>query len=95
MYALIENNIVIQKQPNEGANGEWVECPDWVCCGVEVQDGEFLKPSPPSESQERINAKNRAYLASTDWYFIRSMETGVEMPTEILTRRAEARGAIL
>lgn len=31
------------------------------------------------------------YLADTDWYVTRKMETGVEIPLDVLTKRAEAR----
>lgn len=32
-----------------------------------------------------------AYLSNTDWYVTRKMETGVEIPLDVLTKRAEAR----
>ena len=44
---------------------------------------------------EITNADHKAYLKETDWYVIRKTETGVEVPTDILTRRAEARAAII
>ena len=47
------------------------------------------------EAQAAINKTNREYLASTDWYTIRKSETGVEIPSDILTKRAEARAAIV
>ena len=31
------------------------------------------------------------YLASTDWYIVRFMDSGVEVPQEIKDKRAEAR----
>lgn len=34
------------------------------------------------------------YLASTDWYTTRSVDTGVPVPTDVATKRAEARAAI-
>ena len=34
------------------------------------------------------------YLASTDWYITRQAETGVEVPSDILTKRAEARASV-
>lgn len=47
------------------------------------------------EAQAVINKTNKEYLASTDWYTIRKSETGVEIPSDILTKRAEARAAIV
>lgn len=36
----------------------------------------------------------RLLLASTDWMIIRKSETGVEVPQEVLNKRAEARQII-
>lgn len=41
--------------------------------------------------QEKINAECLTYLAETDYYIVRFMETGKEVPQEILDKRAEAR----
>lgn len=37
----------------------------------------------------RNNAKN--YLKETDWYVTRKAETGVDIPVEVLEKRAQAR----
>ena len=34
------------------------------------------------------------YLHSTDWYYARKIETGEEVPEEVVTKRAEARDFI-
>ena len=47
------------------------------------------------ETQAAVNKTNREYLASTDWYSIRKVETGVEVPDDVLTKRAEARAAVI
>ena len=41
------------------------------------------------------NKVARDYLDSTDWYIIRNTETGVVIPTDILTKRQTAREAIV
>jgi hypothetical protein len=41
------------------------------------------------------NHNARQYLSSTDWYITRQAETGVVVPTDILTKRAEARAAVV
>ena len=43
--------------------------------------------------QERMttNAIARKYLADTDWYITRKIETGIAVPAEISALRAEAR----
>lgn len=33
----------------------------------------------------------REYLASTDWYYSRKIDTGEEVPENVATKRAEAR----
>jgi hypothetical protein len=43
---------------------------------------------------KETNTVNRIYLDDTDWYVVREFETGVEVPTEVLTKRAAARLAI-
>jgi hypothetical protein len=52
----------------------------------------LIEDAVPSQAQ--INAEARAYLASTDWYYIRFGETGVPVPQEILDARAAARASI-
>ena len=53
-------------------------------------------PAPTAaEIQAQINAENRAYLASTDWYVTRYAETGTAVPDEIKAARQAARNAIL
>lgn len=44
--------------------------------------------------QEEANREARIYLAETDWYITRNAETGAEIPTEVLIKRAEARAAV-
>jgi len=45
--------------------------------------------------QRKSNKEARDYLASTDWYITRQTETGVVVPTDIVTKRAEARAAVV
>ena len=46
------------------------------------------------QRQEEANREAREYLSETDWYITRNMETGAEVPGEILKKRAEARAAV-
>lgn len=39
--------------------------------------------------QKRLDSEN--YLRNTDWYVIRSLETGKAIPDDILEKRNEAR----
>lgn len=47
------------------------------------------------EAQERINREAREYLAETDWYVVRELDTGVAMPDEVRQKRAEARKSVM
>ena len=47
----------------------------------------------PTQQDEKIRLKYIAinYLNSTDWYTARKIETGKEIPQEVLEKRAQAR----
>ncbi len=73
--------------------------------GVEVAMNEaqiaevlqFLNTLDVSEERSRRYAQSRQlldYLASTDWYVIRALETGVPVPQDVREARARAREAI-
>ena len=47
---------------------------------------ELLAYELDQRKQEALN-----YLASTDWYVTRKLETGVEIPEDVSVKRAEAR----
>jgi len=44
---------------------------------------------------ESMNVVNLEYLNQTDWYVVRSIETGKSIPAEVTTKRAEARASIV
>jgi hypothetical protein len=53
-------------------------------------------PAPTAQQiQMAKNAQAREYLASTDWYVVRKMETGVEIPQDVLDTRSAARAAVV
>ena len=53
---------------------------------------------PPPPSQEEINKnilrQSTTYLNITDWYVIRYIETGKEIPVDVKVKRQNARDAI-
>ena len=56
------------------------------------------QPTPEElEIQNRclININAQDYLASTDWYITRFLETGVVIPTDVTTSREAARESIV
>lgn len=42
-----------------------------------------------------ISKKAEWYLQKTDWYVIRYLETGVEVPADVTAKRAEARTQVI
>lgn len=77
-----------------------------VACAPYVQDGQVFTVAVEPLTQEeldakaqseqlRINAQSKQYLLETDWYVVRYAETGIAIPSDILTKRQEARDAIV
>lgn len=63
---------------------------------VEIRiDEVFAEPLTPEEEakqlQNEINNASLLYLKETDWYITRFAETGIAIPLNIVTARAEAR----
>jgi|TARA_R100000081_G_C4760325_1_gene139477 hypothetical protein len=56
-----------------------------------VKTAEMKAEEANQAEQDAIDTEARAYLASTDWYLVREMETGVPTPQEIKDARQEAR----
>jgi len=56
-----------------------------------VKTTEMKAEETAQAKQEAINKEAKDYLASTDWYLVREMETGVPTPQEIKDARQEAR----
>ena len=57
----------------------------------------FVAVTGETHRIEAVKAANKVhldYLASTDWYTTRSVDEGIPVPTDIATKRAEARAAI-
>jgi hypothetical protein len=58
-------------------------------------DAHLNPPKTADQIQLEINTEARAYLLSTDWYVIRSQETGESIPVEILAERQAARDKVV
>lgn len=83
-----EKHKVESSQP-ELINGSWVINKTLVPLTVDELSAIEL------EKQNVINIESREYLASTDWYVIRQIETGIDVPEDILSAREVARAAIV
>ena len=58
----------------------------------------YTRKSDEQIAQQKANKDSQEsliYLSSTDWYVTRKMETGKEIPVEILEKREEARTKVL
>lgn len=66
-------------------NDEWVED---ALPGLEPEDPAAVKAAA-KQAAERVEAQN--YLASTDWYTARLIETGKPIPEDVSAKRAAAR----
>lgn len=52
---------------------------------------DFLELEKVNKDVEKKVEEAKEYLASTDWYCARKVDTGEEIPTEVVSKRAEAR----
>tara|TARA_R110002153_G_scaffold271374_1_gene438676 strand:- start:5 stop:214 length:210 start_codon:yes stop_codon:yes gene_type:complete len=43
------------------------------------------------QASDWLKESSKQYLTDTDWYVSRKAEAGVEIPSEVLTKRAQAR----
>ena len=95
MYKLIGTTTV--KRLSDGAfipfangNADYEEYKLWLAEG-NVPEPEFTVEELKVSTLNKQIQEAKAYLSDTDWYITRKMETGVEIPLEVLTKRAEAR----
>jgi hypothetical protein len=81
-------------------HAEWTNGPntDLVAADVDSYIAMWTANPPTAEipltAQEIINMDSLAYLSGTDWYVTRFAETGVAIPADVTTARANARAAI-
>ena len=80
--------------PNDPANRHYADVLAWIAEG-NVPAPEFTDAEITANTQAEVNSESLAYLALTDWYITRQAETGVAVPDDVTTTRAEARLAII
>ena len=88
-YLLNENMYV----PKVDGNSEYELIKQWISKG-NIPDPEFTEEELKAQEiakqvQEAIN-----YLAITDWYIVRELDSGVKTPDDVKTKRQEARDII-
>ena len=87
---LVNGNMSV---PNDPANRHCADVLAWIALG-NVPAPQFTDAEIAANAQAETNATSQAYLASTDWYITRNAESGVAVPDDVTTARAEAREAI-
>ena len=68
-------------------SSEW---PDIKSCDQTEKDNHEQE-----QATERVNQESLSYLASTDWYVLRQMDSGEVIPEDVKQLRAEARARIV
>lgn len=63
---------------------------DWT----QMQDAKARAAEADAAAQELAHDEARVYLADTDWYVSRKLETGEEIPADVAKKRAEARALL-
>ena len=79
--------------PNDPANRHCQMVHAWIA-EANTPSPEFTNVEIAANTQAETNATNQAYLDDTDWYAVRAFETGVPIPQDITTARADARASI-
>jgi len=99
-YIFSSNLWAIQWDGSSG-HAEWTDGPNTDIVAADVDQyiamwtANAPEPEPSLTDQEIINDESEAYLKETDWYVSRYAETGVAVPADVTTGRANARAAIV
>jgi hypothetical protein len=94
----MENQGFIEKTDSNGVvsmvNPNYIDAFEGTEIRPEVDLSTIYVPTEEDMARDTLvmNSLNgKKYLAETDWYVSRKVETGVEIPSEVLTKRAQAR----
>ena len=80
--------------PNDPANRDCADVLAWIAEG-NTPAPQYTDAEIAANAQSLVNSESLEYLASTDWYITRFLETGVVIPTDVTTAREAAREAIV
>lgn len=88
------NYSIDVEQPTWGEVIELSELPSNDITGYKWKNGEWVKPDYDANAlnDEKFNLEQ--YLFQTDWYVIRSQDNGKDIPSDVKTKREEARERI-
>ena len=88
---LVNGNMSV---PNDPANRHCADVLAWIAEG-NTPAPEFTDLEITANAQAETNSESLEYLKSTDWYITRQAESGVAVPLDVTTARAEARASII
>ena len=88
---LVNGNMSV---PYDPANRHCADVLAWIAEG-NTPAPEFTDAEIAANAQSLVNSEALEYLKSTDWYITRDAESGVAVPADVTTARAEAREAIV
>ena len=88
---LVNGNMGV---PNDPANRHCADVIQWIAEG-NTPAPEYTDAEITANAQSLINSEALEYLKSTDWYITRQAESGVAVPLDVTTARAEARASII
>jgi len=63
---------------------------DWT----QIQDAKARAAEADAAAKEAARDEARTYLAGTDWYVTRKLETGEEIPADVAKERMAARALL-
>ena len=92
VYKIIENNYIEIIQDDRFQ--DWNDLQDWINLGNEIL---FVESTPEEIAEqkhykiEEIKKFQYQELLSTDWYYTKLLETGQEVPLEIIQQRQQIR----
>ena len=78
---------------NKYVNGELVPLTEEEIAQREIDAVKAQEEQSKQVIQDEINT-NKKYLSDTDWFYIRRLDTGEEVPVDIVAARAAARAKI-
>ena len=95
MYRLIEvDGVPTAYEYHEEGTYTAEEAEKMVKYGTTTPSDAQIQALDDESAVLRSNKDARKYLADTDWYITRNTETGAAIPSEITTKRQEARDRI-
>lgn len=97
MWALVKDSVIANtielSNPADFTPPAGYALFEFAECGIgwAVVDGVAVRPPDPEPGEEAILRQAKTYLASTDWYYTRMLETGRTVPDEVVSKRQAAR----